>query len=53
VLLDLGDEAAMRSALSVMVQQFVKLWANRQRECHEPQGEHQTSGERAANVLVL
>ena len=43
----------MRGALSIMVQQLVKLWTNRQREGHEPQGEHQTGGERAAKVLVL
>ena len=43
----------MRGALGIMVQQSVKLRTRRQRERSHPQGEHQTSGERAANVLVL
>ena len=43
----------MRGVLGIMVQQLVKLRTSRQRERSQPQGEHQTSGERAANVLVL
>ena len=53
MLLDLGDKAAMRCALGVMVQQLVKLRTNRQREGYEPQGQHQPGGERAATVLAL
>jgi hypothetical protein len=43
----------MRGALSIMVQQLVKLRTSRQRERSQPQGEHQTGGERAAKVLAL
>jgi hypothetical protein len=43
----------MRGALGIMMQQLVKLRTRRQCERSQPQGEHQTGGERAAKVLLL
>ena len=43
----------MCGVLGIMVQQLVELRTSRQRERSQPQGEHQTGGERATQVLVL
>ena len=48
VLLDLSDQAVMIGALSILVQQVVKLGRHREGERAKPQQEHQTGDSKPA-----